>query len=193
MSLKGTKSKRVAVAALVATLAGAGAGPAASRSTEGVARLDGWIASSASYRFDASFLKVRWTGETQERELAAYSRLARQKGEQALHAELANKDLGRLSVDGGIGRPIAIVHETRREGMRRLLIVVEREISPRELFHKNNTSRYPYLIFDATVDADGIGEGELHPLARLEVSPDGKISYHTTGPLPLRVLNVEAS
>jgi len=166
---------------------------AAPASSEGVARLDGWIASSATYRLDASFLSIRWTGETPERELAAYSRLARQKGERALHSELAGKNLGRLSVDGEIGLPIAIVHETRKEGMRRLLVIVEREISPLELFRKNESSRYPYLVFDATLDADGIGEGELHPRARLEVSPDGRISYHTTGPLPLRVLNVEAS
>ena len=161
---------------------------------EGVAHLNGWITKSASYPFEGSFLRIQWTGETPEVELAAYSVIARQDGDQALRNELAIKDLGRLSVDGEIGRPIAIVHETRNEGMRRLLIVVPRDVSTQELFlSKTSTARYPYLVFDVTLDADGIGEGELHPLARLAVSPDGKISYETYQPLPLRVLRVEAS
>lgn len=166
---------------------------AAATAEEGVARLDGWIVPSAGQRIDGTFLKIRWTGETDEQELAAYSRLARQKGEGALRSELAGKDLGRLSFDGEIGRPIAIVHETREEGMRRLLVVVERDISPFELFRKNDSSRYPYLVFDATLDADGVGEGELFPVARLAVSPDGKISYKTLSQLPARVLRIQAS
>ena len=54
------------------------------------------------------------------------------------------------------------------------------------------TKAYPGVVANSDVSF-AIGEGEIHPLARLEVSPDGKISYHTTGPLPLRVLQVEAS
>jgi hypothetical protein len=71
-------------------------------------------------------------------------------------------------------------------------MIAERDITTQELFQKHNALRYPYTIFDVTVDADGYGEGELHPLARIAVSPDGKISYETSQPLPLRVLKVEA-
>jgi hypothetical protein len=185
----GSKRRGIGAAWLVAgMLAGA---PLVAQ--EGVARLDGWIADSASYRLDGSFLRIRWSGETDEKDLAAYSRLARQKGDQALRTELAGKELGRLSIDNEIGRPIAIVTEERREGMTRLLVVVPRDISALELFRKSDANRYPYLVFDATLDADGVGEGELHPAARLAVSPDGKISYETLAPFPLRILKIQAS
>jgi hypothetical protein len=156
-------------------------------------RLEGWLAPSVSYPVGATFLTLRLTGATEERDLARYSALARQKGERALYNRLGKEDLGRLSLDGSLGRPIAIVQETRDEGLRRLLIVVERQLSNREIFGSTRSSRYPYLVVDATLDADGVGYGELHPAARLKVSPDGKISYTTFEPLPLKVLRLKAS
>lgn len=156
-------------------------------------RLEGWLAPSVSYPVGGSFLTLRLTGATAESELASYSALARKKGERALYNRLGDEDLGRLSIDGSLGRPIAIVQETRDEGLRRLLIVVERQLSNREIFGSTRSSRYPYLVVDATVDADGVGVGELHPAARLEVSPDGKITYVAFEPLPLKVLQLKAS
>jgi hypothetical protein len=156
-------------------------------------RIEGWLAPSVNYPESGSFLTLRLTGATAESELASYSALARKKGERALYDRLSDEDLGRLSIDGSLGRPIAIVQETRDEGLRRLLIVVERQLSNREIFASARSARYPYLIVDATLDADGVGYGELHPAARLEVSPDGKVTYTPFEPLPLRVLQLNAS
>jgi hypothetical protein len=179
---------RILTAAAVALLAVSGTAVA-----DGFGRIDGWIANSASYPIGGSFLKVQWTDQTGEQDLVGYSRLVRDEGEQALYAALGGKELGRLSIDGEIGRPIAIVHETRKGGMTRLVIVVERDLSPLLRFTKSDAFRYPYMVFDVTLDADGAGIGEIHPEARLAVSPDGKFSYETQAPLPLRVLQIEAS
>lgn len=165
----------------------------ASAEAQEFTRLEGWLAPSVNYPVGATFLTLNLTGATEESDLVHYSVVARKKGERALFNRLGEEDLGRLSIDGSLGRPIAIVQETRDEGLRRLLIVVERELSPRELFGSTRSSRYPYLVVDATLDADGVGYGELHPAARLQVSPDGKIRYTTFEPLPLKVLQLKAS
>lgn len=188
MSLAMKRVGRIVIAAALALLAGSGTAVA-----DGFGRIDGWIANSASYPIGGSFLKVKWAEQTGEQDLVGYSRLVRDQGEQALHAELGGKELGRLSFDGEIGLPIAIVHETRTGGMTRLLIVVERDLSPLLRFTRSDAFRYPYMVFDVTLDADGVGVGEIHPESRLAVSPDGKISYETLSPLPLRVLEIEAS
>lgn len=184
---------RITASVLGAAIVAASLALAAPAAAQEFTRLEGWLAPSVSYPVGGSFLTLRLTGATAESELAAYSALARKKGERALYNRLGDSDLGRLSIDGGLGRPIAIVQESRDEGLRRLLIVVERQLSNREIFGSTRSARYPYLVVDATLDADGFGYGELHPAARLEVSPDGKITYVAFEPLPLKVLQLKAS
>jgi hypothetical protein len=184
---------RIAAFVLGAAIVAAPLVLAAPAAAQEFTRIEGWLAPSVNYPVSGSFLTLRLTGTTGETELASYSALARKKGERALYNRLGDQDLGRLSIDGSLGRPIAIVQETRDEGLRRVLIVVERQLSNREIFGSTRSARYPYLVVDATLDADGAGYGELHPAARLEVSPDGKISYTSFEPLPLKVLRLEAS
>lgn len=158
-------------------------------------RIDGFLVDSPALvaGFDSGRLDVRLTGTTPDVELASYAVLAHKKGERALHSALGGLDLGRISVDNGLGRPIAIVQETRQEGMRRLLLVVPRDLQTREIFNSSRTVDYPYVVIDATLDADGYGLGDLYPAAKLEISPDGKLTYESLAPLPMRILQLHAS
>ncbi len=182
-------SQLVALAALSLALAPTPA------SAQPVERIDGLLVDSAALvaGFDSAFLDVRLSGRTAELELVDFARIARDEGERALRNLLGGLELGRVSIGNGLGRPIAIVQETRVEGLRRLLLVVPRDLGTREAFRASRSVDYPYLVIDATVDAEGYGVGELYPAARLDVSPDGKLSYRSLTPLPMRILGLEAS
>lgn len=158
-------------------------------------RLDGFLVDTPSLvgGFSSGRLDVRLTGTTPDTELAGFAALVREKGRHALLAELGGRDLGSVSIDNGIGRPIAIVQETREEGLRRVLLIVPRDLQPYEVFNHTRTYDYPYVVLDATLDADGLGVGEVYPAAKLEISPDGKLSYKSLAPLPMRILQLHAS
>lgn len=158
-------------------------------------RFDGYLVDTPSLvaGFGSGALEVRLTGTTPDTELAGYAALVREKGRHALLSALGGLDLGSVSIDNGLGRPIAIVQETRDEGLRRVLLVVPRDLTPREVFNHTRTYDYPYVVIDATLDADGYGLGDLYPAARLQISPDGKLSYESLAPLPMRILKLRAS
>jgi hypothetical protein len=185
--------RRVITAVLAGALALAGAGAPAG--AQEFRAFDGFLVDSANLvpGFSTGYLNLRLTGTTSEAALAGYAALARKEGEFALRNRLAAEDLGRYWVGSALGLPIAIVQETRDDGLRRLLIVVERNQSPREIFSASRSVDYPYVVLDLTLDGDGRGVGELHPLAKLEISPDGKLTYEGLAPLPMRILEVSGS
>lgn len=158
-------------------------------------RLDGYLVDTPALvaGFGSGALEVRLTGTTPDTELAGYAALVREKGRHALLSALGGRDLGSVSIDNGLGRPIAIVQETREEGLRRVLLIVPRDLSPREVFNHSRLYDYPYYVIDATLDADGYGLGDLYPAVKLEISPDGKLSYESLAPLPMRILHLRAS
>ena len=187
-----TLSAAALLTALLAT-----AGPAAARTRdradgEALRRLQGRVVAVANptIPFADGTLDLWLTGRTTESDLVTYSAVARRDGERALRNRLSDADLGRLSIGGEIGKPIALVQETRDEGLRRLVIVVDRQPDPREVFFATRSSDYPYTVVDLVVDADGHGFGELYGAASLEVSPDGKLTYDALDEVPFRVLHV---
>jgi len=158
-------------------------------------RLDGYLVDTPSLvaGFASGRLDVKLSGTTPDTELAGYAALVREKGRHALLGALGGRDLGTISIDNGLGRPIAIVQETREEGLRRVLLIVPRDLQPQEIFRHTRTYDYPYFVLDATFDADGVGVGEVYPAAKLEISPDGKLTYESLAPLPMRLLQLHAS
>lgn len=175
------------VAVLLATAA-----PGVANAGEPLNRIEGWVVrtTDTSVPVADGVLDLRLTGRTSESDLVSYSIVARKDGERALRNRLADQDLGRLSIGDELGRPIALAHETHEDGLYHLVVVVDRQPDAREIFAARRSSDYPYTVLELVVDADGYGFGELHAAARLRVSPDGKLSYRTLDPVPMRVLNV---
>ena len=155
-------------------------------------RIEGWVVRTAdsTVPFTDGALDLRLTGRTTERDLVSYSLVARDDGERALRNRLADEDLGRLAIGDELGLPIALAVETRDEGLYHLLVVVDRQLDQREIFAATRSSRYPYTVLELVVDADGYGFGELHTAARLRVSPDGKLSFDSLDPVPMKILQV---
>jgi hypothetical protein len=180
---------RAAVAAGLILLA---AGAPVAAAEQPLHRIEGWVVRSAnpSVPIADGVLDLRLTGRTTESELVSYSIVAAKDGERALRNRLADQDLGRLSIGDELGRPIALAHETRQDGLYHLIVVVDRQPDPREVFFATRSSDYPYTVLELVVDADGYGFGELYAAARLRVSPDGKLSYRSLDPVPMRVLQV---
>jgi hypothetical protein len=178
--------------ALAAVLGFAGALPAPAQQ---FSRLEGFLVDNAGLipGFSSGTLDVAIDGVTPDAELARLARLTKKEGKTALLHELSDEDLGSLRVSQSLGRPLAIVQETREEGLRRILIVLLRDVSVRETFSGSLTVDYPYVVIDATLDGDGRGEGEFYPLARLKISPDGKLTYQSLAGVPMRILQLKAS
>jgi hypothetical protein len=180
--------RTLAGAALAAVLAA----PAAAQD---FTRIEGFLVDSGGVipRFSSGTLDVRIDELTPDSELAAFARVAKKDGDIALLNRLSGEDYGKLRVSQGLGRPLAIAQQTREDGMIRILAVVLRDMSAQEVFRGSLTTDYPYLVIDALVDRDGVGEGELYPLARLRISPDGKLTYQSLVGVPMRILQIEAS
>jgi hypothetical protein len=178
--------------ALAAVLAVAGALPAQAQQFN---HLEGFLVDNAGLipGFSSGTLDVRIDAVTSDTELARLARLTKKEGKHALLNELADQDLGSLRISQSLGRPLAIVQETREEGLRKVLVVLLRDVSVRERFSGALTVDYPYVVIDATVGRDGKGEGEFYPLARLRISPDGKLTYQSLAGVPMRILQLEAS
>ncbi len=136
---------------------------------------------------------IRLDGLTNESDLVGYAALAQKRGASALHDQLSSKELGRFRVGRDLGLPIALAQEATEDGLRRLLLVIERPISYRELRNGGRALEYPYLVIELRFDADGQGDGALYPLSKLRVSPDGKVSYESWSPQPVRLTRVDVS
>lgn len=179
------------------TLALAVAAPlhAVGTATEEVRSASGYLIDAADLMpgFSTDTFDVRLTGLTSEHDLVAYAALAQERGYLALHGELSGAEVGRFRIGRDVGLPIALAQERREDGLRRLLLVVERHISLRDLRSDPRALEYPYLVIDLRFDADGRGDGELYPVAKLRVSPDGRISYESWSPQPVRITQLDLS
>ncbi len=186
--LAGTLTLALAVAAPPPALAAPAAG-------EEVRAASGYLIDAADLMpgFSTDTFDVRLTGLTAEHDLVAYAALAQERGYLALHSELSGAEVGRFRIGRDVGLPIALAQERREDGLRRLLLVVERHISLRDLRSDPRALEYPYLVIDLRFDAHGQGDGELYPVAKLRVSPDGRISYESWSPQPVRITQLDLS
>jgi len=48
-------------------------------------------------------------------------------------------------------------------------------------------------VIDVRYDADGNGDGSLYPMAKLKISPDGKLAYESLAAQPMQILRLRAS
>lgn len=168
---------------------------AAPAAAENVRAASGYLIDAADLMpgFSTDTFDVLLTGMTAEHDLVGYAALAQERGDLALHSHLSAAEVGRFRVGRDVGLPIALAQERFEDGLRRLVLVVEREISLRELRNDPRALEYPYLVIDLRFDADGQGDGELFPVAKLRVSPDGRLSYESWSPQPVRITRLAVS
>jgi hypothetical protein len=108
----------------------------------------------------------------------------------ALMKALAHDRVGMIQVSGSIGFPIAFARRITDESGSHLLLIIQRPISPREIWYSARSVRYPYTVVEIDLGHDGRGSGDVLPAARLRVRKDGQVELINLLDLPMRLLAV---
>ncbi len=127
---------------------------------------------------------------------AAAERLAtleRKSGQTALQDALADHEVGRVQVDGGLSYPISAAFAYGDDGadLRHLVLIVNRPISIGEIFRGSRSVRYPFSVLELDVGPHGEGSGELNIAARLAFDDAGQVLIDGLAAQPLRILDVD--
>lgn len=114
------------------------------------------------------------------------------KGPDALRDALWDVESGYIRVDGGLGYPIAVARsQPAANGGRVVRIMIDRQLSFRELADKARSADYPFSYIELHLDRNGKGEGTMIPAARVNLS-GGTVDIEAYGPVPWRLLTVRA-
>jgi hypothetical protein len=114
------------------------------------------------------------------------------KGPDALRDALWDQEVGYIRVGGGLGYPIAAArsHPTD-DGGRIIRLMMDRQLSQREVINNSRTVDYPFGYIEIKLDASGKGEGKFYQAAKVRLK-DGKLDVENYSPQPLRLLAVKA-
>jgi hypothetical protein len=127
---------------------------------------------------------------TTDEAAADYSPWVDKHGSDALLRGSWSDRVGTIQVSGSIGYPIAFARQVADENGRHLLLIIQRPISPREIWDSERSLRYPYTVVKIDLGRDGRGSGDVLPAARLHVRNDGSVELDNLVDLPLRLLAV---
>lgn len=125
---------------------------------------------------------------TSDEEAASLATVLHKSGPRGLRRELFRGRVGSIQVNNSLGYPIAFAREFGDDHGRHLLLIIERTVSPREIFRAARSVDYPYTVVEIDLDRDGRGSGDLLPAARLRVHEDGQVELVNLIDMPLRLL-----
>ncbi|HTG34414.1 MAG TPA: hypothetical protein VLB76_15930 [Thermoanaerobaculia bacterium] len=118
--------------------------------------------------------------------------ILQQKGPDALRDALWDKEVGYIRVGGGLGYPIAVARShPAPDGGRIIRLMMDRQLSQREVINNSRTVDYPFTFIEIKVDRNGKGEGQFYQAAKVRLSGD-KFEVENYSPQPLRLLAVKA-
>jgi hypothetical protein len=135
-------------------------------------------------------ITVRLDRFTTDDEAAGFAATLRKDGANALDRALFGQRLGVLQIRQGIGLPIGFAREFDDDAGRHILLLVQRPISPREIFNAWRSVDYKYTVLEIDLAPDGRGSGEILPAAQLRMRKDGRIELVNLLQQPLRLLAV---
>ncbi len=187
-----TSTRRYAVPALVMAAALAtsiAAGAVAERPDQFTGNMVNTVAGA---RFSQPFvLSVdRYAGNAEVQQLTG---TLAAKGEYSLRDQLWRQpSAGYLRVGGRLGYPVAAVISQETANGHVLHVVLNRQLSTREVQYFTRSSKYPFTVLEINVDRNGKGEGRLLGAARMEMRGD-TLQFVSLGVQPVRLLAVRAS
>lgn len=111
---------------------------------------------------------LRLTGQTTAAETAKYLSVLEDKGQDKLLDTIRNNELGRFSIDNGLGLPLNAVVVDDLEGKTRIRAVFARWMNFGELRGGYRSVDYPFGYVEIIIDPDtGKGDGTFIPAARI--------------------------
>jgi hypothetical protein len=104
---------------------------------------------------------------------------------------IRDRDLGRFSLGGQLGRQLNFVTETTlANGDRKLMILFERWMDIYELRQGTRSTDYPFGYVELIVDRNGRGEGSFIPAARIRFTGGNQVEVENFGIYPARLYGV---
>lgn len=143
-------------------------------------------------RAAATTLRVRVQELTPETEAARLTSILRVRGERTLENELAKRDMGFLQIDNRFPERLAAAFLKDVDGERHLVLITQRNVSPREIWSSARSADYRFRVVELTLDASGHGAGNMLAAARFRIEKDGTLGARSLGFVPWRVLNLRA-
>jgi hypothetical protein len=129
---------------------------------------------------------------SEDAEIQRLAGILQEKGPDALRDALWDKEVGYIRVGGGLGYPIAVARShPAPDGGRIIRLMMDRQLSPREVINNSRTVDYPFGYIEIKLDASGKGEGKFYQAAKVRLS-GGKLEVENYSPQPLRLLAVKA-
>ena len=131
------------------------------------------------------------TGRTPDAEVARDIAILAEGGQDALLRAIDDRELGRFSLTGEIGRPINFVSETSlANGDRKLMILFERWINIYERRYGTRSADYQFSYVELILNRNGRGEGSFIPAARVRFVGGNQIEVENFGIYPARLFGV---
>lgn len=131
-------------------------------------------------------------GETSDSEVSRQVTLLAERGQDALMKEIRDKDLGRFSLGGQLGRELNFVTEAKLpNGDRKIMILFERWMNLYELRSGARSQDYPFSYVELIVDRYGRGEGTFIPAARVRFT-NNQLEVENFGIYPARLFAVRS-
>lgn len=131
------------------------------------------------------------TGRTSDAEVRRDVALLAEAGQDELLKTIDDRDLGRFSLGGQLGRRLNFVGETTlANGDRKLMILFERWIDIYERRYGVRSLDYPFGYVELIVDRNGRGEGTFIPAARVRFNSRNEIEVENFGIYPARLYGV---
>ena len=132
------------------------------------------------------------TGVSSASETESFLSTLRDDGQNRLLRDIDDKDLGRFSLDGSVGRQInAVMIEPADGGRQRIRVVFARWIGFGEIRYGARSVDYPYSYVELLVDPrTGRGEGRYFQAARLRARGGNTLEIEDFGTFPSRLLGV---
>ena len=130
------------------------------------------------------------TGRTPDSEVTREVAILAEGGQDDLLKAIGDRNLGRFSLGGELGRQLNFVVETTQSnGDRKLMILFERWMNIYELRSGTRSVDYPFSYVEI-VDRNGRGEGTFIPAARVRFNKRNEIEVENFGIYPARLFGV---
>ncbi len=134
---------------------------------------------------------LRINGRTPNAEAERNVAVLAEGKQDALLDEIRNKNLGRFSLGGQLGRELNfVVEDTLPNGDRKIMILFERWMNLYEERYGARSTDYPFSYVELIVDRNGRGRGTFIPAARVRFNKNNEVEVENFGIYPARLSGV---
>jgi methionyl-tRNA formyltransferase len=141
--------------------------------------------STGSQQVQFNFTITSWSTQDDIKRLGA---ILKEKGQDALLAEIQKLDAGRINRVGETGNQIAVAEKWQNGDKTVITMITARRMSMFEQKQRGVSKGYPFAFLQVTVNASGEGDGKLVAAAKVVYDKKGdtfRLEPHGQGATPI--------